>query len=68
MKRDYVGPFLQYSKCQFDESLEERSYGWLSHEQVTEHTGGCHNFYDPVAEYMEGLGEGSDCLHPCFEN
>ena len=35
---------------------------------MTECTGGCHNFYDPVAEYMEGLGEGNDWLHPCFED
>ena len=25
LKKDYVGPFLQYSKCQPDESLEEGS-------------------------------------------
>ena len=56
MKKDFVGPFLQSSKCQPDEYLEEGSSGRLSHEQVTERAGGCHDFYDPIAEYMEGLG------------
>ena len=68
LKKDSMGPFLQSSKCQPAESLEEGSSGRLSHEQVIERTGGCRDFYDPVAEYMEGLGEGSDWLCPCFED
>ena len=68
MKKDYVCLFLQSSKFQPDESLEEGSSGRISHEKVTEHVGGCHDFYDPVVEYMEGLGEGNDWLHPCFED
>ena len=32
LKRDYVGPFLQSSKCQPNESLEEGSSRRLSHE------------------------------------
>ena len=27
---------------------------------MSERVGGCRDFYDPVAEYMEGLGEGND--------
>ena len=68
MKKYSVGLFLQSSKCQPDESLEEGSSGRLSHEQVTKCARGCRDFYDPVAEYMEGLGKGSDWLHPCFED
>ena len=68
MKKDSMGPLLQSSKCCPDEFLEEGSSGRLSHEQVTKHAGGCRDFYDLVAEYMEGLGEGNDWLHPCFED
>ena len=68
LKKYSVGPFLQYSKCQPDKSLEEGSFRRLSHEQVIEHVGGCHDFYDPMAEYMEGLGEGSHWLHPYFKD
>ena len=67
MKKGSVGPLLQSSKCQPDKSLEEGSSRWLSHEQVIERTRGWHNFYDHVAEFMEGLGEGNDWFHPCFE-
>ena len=35
---------------------------------MIEHARGFHDFYDPVAEYMEGLGEGSGWLHLCFED
>ena len=68
LKKDFVGPHLQSSKCQPNESLEAESSGRLSHEQVTEHVGGFRDFYDPMAEYMEGLGKGNDWLHPCFED
>ena len=68
LKKDFVGPLVNSSKYQPDESLGEGSSGQLSHEQVIEHAGGCHDFYDPKAEYMEVLGEGNDWLHPCFED
>ena len=58
-----MGPRLQYSKCQPNESLEAGSSGQLSHEQVIEHTRACYDFYDPVAEYMEVLGEDNDWSH-----
>ena len=45
----------------------ERS-GRPPREQMIEHAGGFCDFYDPVAEYMEGLGKGSDWLHPFFED
>ena len=54
LKKYYVGPLLQSSKCHPNESLEEGSSGRLSHEQVIEHAGGCRVLYDPMAEYMEG--------------
>ena len=58
-----MGPHLQSSKCQPDDSLEVGSSKRLSHEQVTERVGGCRDFYNPVAEYMESLGEGNDWSH-----
>ena len=63
LERNYVGPRLQSSKCQPDDSLEAGSSRQLSHEQVIERAGGFHDFYDLVAEYMEGLGEGNDWSH-----
>ena len=68
LKKDSVGPRLQYSKCQLDNSLEAGSSGHLSHEQVTERGGGCREFYDLMAKYMEVLGEGKDWSHLCFED
>ena len=68
LKKDSVGPFLQYSKCQPGKYVEEGSSGQLSHGKVTERTGGCRDFYDPLVEYMEGLGEGSHWLHPYFKD
>ena len=64
LEKDFEGPHLQYPKCQPNDSLEVGSSGQLSHEQVIEHARGFHEFYDPVAKYMEGLGEGNDwsCL------
>ena len=35
---------------------------------MTEYAGDCHDFYDPVAEYMEGLGKGSDGLPLYFDD
>ena len=63
LERDFVGPHLQSSKCQPEDSLEAGSSGQLSQEQVSEHAGGCRDFYDPVAEYMKGLVEGNDWSH-----
>ena len=63
-----MGPPLQYSKRHPDDSLEVGSSGKLSHEQVTEHVGVFHDFYDPMAEYMEGLGEGNDWSHLCLKD
>ena len=60
LEKDSMGPLLQYFKYQPDSSPEEGSSGQLSHEQRIEYTGGCHVFYDPIAEYMEGLGHGND--------
>ena len=68
LKKYYVGPLLQSSKCHPDESLEEGSSRQLSHEQVIEHAGVFRDFYDPMAEYMEGLGKSNDWFHPYFED
>ena len=61
-------PCLQSPKCQPNDSLEAGSSRHLSHEQVTEHAGGCREFYDPVAKYMEGLGEGNDWSCLCLKH
>ena len=63
LEKDSVGPFLGYSKYHPDRSPQEGSPGQLSHEQMTEYTGGCRVFYDPIAEYMERLGNGNDWSH-----
>ena len=63
LEKDSVGPRLQSSKRQLDESLEAGSIRKLSHEQVTECVGGCLDLYNPVAKYMDGLGEGNDWSH-----
>ena len=68
MQKDCVDPCLQYSKRYPDDSLEARSFGKLSHEQVTKRVEICHDLYDPVAKYMEGLGEGNDWSHLCLKN
>ena len=68
LKKDCVDHLLQYSKYHPDESLEEGSSGRVSHEKVIEYAGGCRDFYDPLAEYMEGLGKDDDWLHPWFED
>ena len=60
MKKDYVGPLLQSSRYHPNKSLEEGSSKQLSHEQVTERSRGFRDFYDPMAEYMEGVGKGND--------
>ena len=67
-KKYSVGPLLQYSKGQPDEPFQGESSGCPPCEHMIEHAGGCRDFYDPVAEYMEGLGEGNDWLHPYFED
>ena len=59
-KKYFVGPILQYSKYLPDKSPEEGSSRQLSREQKTDYVGGCHVFYDPIAEYMEGLGKDDD--------
>ena len=63
LEKDYVGPHLQYSKHHPDDSLEAGSSRQLPHEQVIERVGGCRDFYNPVAKYMGGLGEGNDWSH-----
>ena len=65
LENDSVGPFLGSFKYQPNRPLEERSSGQPSHEQRTKYVGGCHVFYDPIAEYMERLGNGNDwsCLY-----
>ena len=68
LKKDYMDHLLQSSKYHPDESLEEGSSIRLSHEQMIEYAGVFRDFYDPVAEYMEGLGKGSDGLHLCFDD
>ena len=63
-----MGPLLKFSKCHPDKYLEEGSSRWLSHEQVIGRAGGCRDFYDPVAKYMEGLGEGNDWSCLCLKH
>ena len=63
LEDDYVGPFLRSFKSQLDNSPEEGSFGHLSHEQMTEYTGDCRAFYDPISEYMERLGNGNEWSH-----
>ena len=60
LKKDSMGPHLQYSGYQPDKSLEEGSFRWFSHKQRTEYIGGFRVFYDPIAGYMEGLGKDDD--------
>ena len=49
---------------QFDSMLEEFHFGQLSYgRQNTEYVESCHVFYDPVAQYMERLGNGNDWLY-----
>ena len=60
LENDSMGPFLGSSKYHPDSSPKEGSSGQLSHEQITEYTRGCHVFYDPIVEYMEGLGKDDD--------
>ena len=44
-----------------DSSPEEGCFGQLSHgKQRTKYAGSCRAFYDPIAEYMERLGNGND--------
>ena len=41
----------------------------LSHCQpMTKNFEGCHVFYDPMAKYMEGLGEGNDWSYLCLKH
>ena len=47
LERDSVGPRLQSSKCQPEDSLEAGSSEQLSHDPVIERVGGCRDFYDP---------------------
>ena len=63
LENNYVGPFLRSLKYHPDISPEERSSGQLSHEQMTEYARGFRVFYDPIAEYMEGLGNDNDWSH-----
>ena len=63
LNEDSVDQPLQSSKYYPDESLEEGSSRQLSHEQMTEYAGDCCDFYDPVAGYMEGLGEDDEWSH-----
>ena len=68
LEKDYVGPHLQSSKCQLDDSLEVGSSRQLSHEQVIVRVGVFHDLYDLVAKYMQGLGEGNDWSHLCLKD
>ena len=63
LEKDSVGPFLGSSKYHPDSSPEEGSSRQLSHEQMKEYTGDCRVFYDPIVEYMEGLGNSNDWSH-----
>ena len=63
-----MGPHLQSSKCQPDNSLEAGSSRQLSHEHVIEPTRGCLDFYHPMDEYMKGLGEDNDRSHLCLKD
>ena len=60
LENNYVGPFLGSSKYHPDSSPEEGSSGQLSHEQMTEYTGDCRAFYNPIAKYMERMGNGNN--------
>ena len=63
LENDSVGPFLGSFEYHPDIPPEERSFRQPSHEHRKEYAGGCHVFYDPIAEYMEGLGKGIDWSH-----
>ena len=65
LENDFVGPFLRYFKYHPDSSREEGSSGHISHEQMTEYAGDFRDFYEPIAEYMERLGNGNDWSHLC---
>ena len=53
----------------FDSMQGNLQLGRLSHGQpTTDFFEGCDVFYDPVAKYMEGLGEGKYWSHLCFED
>ena len=57
---DSLGHFLRSFNYQPDISSEKGSSGHLSHEQMTEYTGDCRAFYDPIAKYMERMGNGNN--------
>ena len=63
LENNSMRPFPRYFKYHPDISPEEGSSGQLSHEQMTEYTRGCCVFYDSIAEYMEGMGNGNDWSH-----
>ena len=53
----------------FDGMQGNLQLGRISHGQpTTEFFEGCHVFYDPVAKYMEGLGEGNDWSYLCLKH
>ena len=58
LKSIKMGAFQSSLEDQFDNMLEELHFGRFSFgRQRTEY------FYDPVVEYMEGLGNGNDWLY-----
>ena len=57
-------PFQRYFIHQPDISPEEGHFRQLSHdEQRMKYAGGFCAFYDPISEYMEGLGNGNEWSH-----
>ena len=68
LENDSVGPPLRSFNYQPYSSPEEGSSRQLSREQMTEYAGGCHVFYDPIAEYMERMGNGNDWSHLCCKD
>ena len=52
--------FQSYFEDQCDSMLEELHFGQLSYgKQRTEYVESCHVLFDPVAEYMERMGNGN---------
>ena len=60
LEDDSVGPFLRSFKYHTDNSPKEGSSRHISHEQMTEYARDCRAFYDPIAKYMERMGNGNN--------
>ena len=68
LKKDSIGPLLQSSEYQPDRPPGGGYSIQLCHEWKTEYVEGCHVFYDPIAEYMEGLGNCNDWSRLCSQD